>query len=171
MPPRRVATLAGPDVYMSGTVAAVRIHVDADGCPVKQEIYKVAKRYGLVVHLVANKWLQTPDEKLVEMVVVSDGFDAADDWIVAHAESHDVVVTADIPLAARCLKKNAVVIDPKGRRFTDNDIGGALASRALSAHLRESGVITGGPAPFQARDRSQFLQALDAAIQLGRRRP
>lgn len=148
----------------------MQILVDADGCPVKQEVYRVAKRCGLDVRLVANKWMQTPDDPRVAMVVVSDGFDAADDWIVEHATAADVVVTADIPLAARCLAKGAFVIDPKGRRFTENDIGGALASRALAAHLRESGLITGGPAPMRDRDRSQFLQALDAAIQEGRRR-
>lgn len=147
----------------------MQIHVDADGCPVKQEVYRVAKRCGLAVNVVANKWMQTPDDPLVRMVVVTDGFDAADDWIVAHARARDVVVTADIPLAARCLAKDAAVIGPTGRRFTDRDIGGALASRSLSAHLRESGVITGGPAPFQDRDRSRFLQALDAAVQEGRR--
>jgi len=148
----------------------VQIHVDADGCPVKQEIYRVARRYKLAVKLVANKWLQAPDDPLVEMVVVGDGFDAADDWIVEHAAAGDVVVTADIQLAARCLKKDAAIVGPTGRHFTDRDIGGALASRALSAQLRESGVVTGGPPPFRDRDRSQFLQALDQAIQQGRRR-
>jgi uncharacterized protein YaiI (UPF0178 family) len=147
----------------------VQIYVDGDGCPVKQEVYRVAKRYGLLVHVVANKWMQAPDDPLVRLVVVSDGFDAADDWIAARATALDVVVTADIPLASRCLAKNAAVIGPTGRRFTDRDIGGALASRALAAHLRESGVITGGPPPFRDRDRSQFLQTLDAAVQEGRR--
>jgi uncharacterized protein YaiI (UPF0178 family) len=148
----------------------VQIHVDADGCPVKKEVFRVGKRCALQVNLVANKWLEAPDDPLVRMVVVGDGFDAADDWIVENAAAGDVVVTADIPLAARCLTKDAFVIGPTGRRFTDRDIGGALASRALSAHLRESGVVTGGPAPFRDRDRSQFLQALDAAIQESRRR-
>ena len=147
----------------------MKILVDADGCPVKQEIRRVAKRCGLAVKLVANKWLAVPDDPLVEMVVVGDGFDAADDWIVEHAAARDVVVTADIQLAARCLKKDALVVGSTGRRFTDRDIGGALASRALSAHLRESGMVTGGPAPFRDRDRSQFLQALDAAVHEGRR--
>ena len=147
----------------------MQILVDADGCPVKQEVYRVAKRYGLEVRVVANKRLDTPEDPRVAMVVVGDGFDAADDWIVEHAGAADIVVTADIPLAARCLAKEAAVIDPKGRRFTDADIGGALAARAISAHLRETGVLTGGPAPFKDRDRSQFLQALDAAIQQGRR--
>ena len=148
----------------------MRIHVDADGCPVKQEVYKVAKRCALEVRVVANKWLQTPEDPRVQLVVVGDGFDAADDWIVEHAEPGDVVVTADIQLAARALKKDAYVLDPKGRRFRDGDIGSALAARALSAHLRESGVLTGGPAPMRDRDRSQFLQALDTAVQESRRR-
>lgn len=152
------------------TLVDVKIHVDADGCPVKDEIYRVAKRYGLEVCVVANKWLHTPDDERVRLVVVSDGFDAADDWIAEQAAPDDVVITADIPLAARCLAKRALVLDPKGRSFTDADIGSALAARALNAHLRESGVITGGPAPFQPRDRSQFLQALDGAIQKSRRR-
>lgn len=153
----------------SGYASRVKIHVDADGCPVKQEVYRVAKRCGVHVHVVANTWMQIPAGPGVEMVVVSDGFDAADDWIVEHAEALDVVVTADIPLAARCVAKRAIVIDPKGRRFTEADIGSALASRDLMAHLRESGLITGGPAPFKDRDRSQFLQALDTAIQQARR--
>lgn len=148
----------------------MQIHIDADGCPVKDEVYRVAKRYGLLVHVVANKRIATPNDPLVRMVVVSDGFDAADDWIAEHAGVDDVVVTSDIPLAARCLPKRAFVIDPKGRRFSETDIGSALAARALSAHLRESGIVTGGPAPFQAKDRSQFLQALDSAIQAGKRR-
>jgi len=149
----------------------VQIFVDGDGCPVKQEVYRVAKRCGVPVKLVANKWMQTPDGPGVEMVVVGDGFDEADDWIVERAGATDVVVTADIPLASRCLAKGAVVVGPTGRRFTDKDIGGALASRALAAHLRESGVMTGGPQPMRDRDRSQFLQTLDAAIQEIRRRP
>ncbi len=149
----------------------MQIFVDGDGCPVKQEVYRVAKRCGVPVKLVANKWMQTPDGPGVEMVVVGDGFDEADDWIVERAGATDVVVTADIPLASRCLAKGAVVVGPTGRRFTDKDIGGALASRALAAHLRESGVMTGGPQPMRDRDRSQFLQTLDAAIQEIRRRP
>ena len=146
----------------------MKILVDADGCPVKDEVYRVAKRCGLAVRVVANKRLQTPSGCSVEMVVTGDGFDAADDWIAEHAEADDVVVTADILLAARALKKTPYVIDPKGRRFDDRSIGGAVAARALSAHLRESGLITGGPAPMSARDRSKFLQALDQAVQDGR---
>jgi uncharacterized protein YaiI (UPF0178 family) len=143
----------------------VRIHVDADGCPVKAEVYRVAKRYGLRVFVVANSWMDTPSDPLVEMVTVSDGLDAADNWIAEHAEAQDVVVTTDIPLAARCVAKGAAVLHPTGRRFSEGDIGAALAMRELLKSLRESGVSTGGPAPFQDRDRSQFLQALDTAVQ------
>jgi uncharacterized protein YaiI (UPF0178 family) len=148
----------------------VEIYVDADGCPVKQEVFRVAKRYGLPVHVVANGWLQTPDAPRVRMVVVGQGLDAADDWIVEHAGPEDVVVTADVPLAARCVARKAAVLHPNGRPFTEDDVGGALALRDLLARLRESGARTGGPAPFRERDRSQFLQALDAAIQRGSRK-
>lgn len=148
----------------------MKILVDADGCPVKDEVYRVAKRCGLAVRVVANKWMQTPSGGGVEMVVVGDGFDAADDWIVGNAEADDVVVTADILLAQRALTKTPYVLDPKGRRFDERSIGGAVAARALSAHLRESGLITGGPAPMTDRDRSKFLQALDQAVQEARRR-
>lgn len=148
----------------------VRIHVDADGCPVKPEVYRVAKRYALHVFVVANARIETPTDPLVEMVVVPKGLNSADDWIADNAVAADIVVTADIPLAARCVAKGSTVLHPAGRPFTDDDIGSALALRGLLAHLREAGQITGGPAPFQDRDRSQFLQALDAAIQRGRRK-
>jgi uncharacterized protein YaiI (UPF0178 family) len=147
----------------------VKILIDADGCPVKDEVYRVAKRCALAVRVVANRWMQTPTGGGVEMVVVGDGFDAADDWIVEHADADDIVVTSDILLASRALKKTPYVLDAKGRRFDDRTIGGAVAARALSAHLRESGLVTGGPAPMSARDRSKFLQALDQAVQEGRR--
>ena len=147
----------------------MRIHVDADGCPVKQEIYRVAKRYALEVRVVANSGVETPVDPRVEMVMVGNGLDAADDWIVEHAAADDVVVTADIPLAARCVAKGAAVIHPTGRPFNEHDIGSALAVRDLLKTLRESGQRTRGPAPFTDRDRSQFLQALDGAIQRGRR--
>jgi uncharacterized protein YaiI (UPF0178 family) len=142
----------------------VRIHVDADGCPVRSEVYRVAARYGVHVHVVANGWVDAPASDSIERVVVERGADAADDWIVDHAATGDVVVTADVPLAARCLAKGAVVLHPTGRPFTEDGIGGALAMRDLLARLRESGARTSGPAPFEARDRSQFLQALDAAL-------
>jgi uncharacterized protein YaiI (UPF0178 family) len=140
------------------------IFVDADGCPVKEEVYRVAKRYGLKVTLVANSSLRIPEAEWVALAVVGDGFDAADDWIVDHASENDIVISGDIPLAARCLKKGARVLGPKGRRFTDASIGDALAIRELSSQLRDSGIITGGPAPFGPRDRSRFLQSLDALV-------
>ena len=145
----------------------MRILVDADGCPVKPEVYRVARRYGVQVHVVANGWLQAPEG--VETVVVGAAFDAADDWIVEHAAAGDVVVTADVPLAARCVAKGAVVLHPTGRRFTKEDVGAALAMRDLLTDLRAAGSTTRGPRPFLERDRSNFLQALDAAVQQDRR--
>lgn len=147
----------------------MRIHVDADGCPVKQEVYRVAKRYGLHVFVVANGGTESSADRSVESVVVPAGPDAADDWIAEHVTAEDVVVTTDIPLAARCIAKSATVLHPTGRRFTEDDIGSALAMRDLLKSLRESGERTRGPVPFAERDRSQFLQSLDSAIQRGRR--
>lgn len=146
------------------------IFVDADACPVKQEIYRVAKRYEFGVTVVANAALQVPKASWLELVVVSAGLDAADDWIAQRAETNDIVITADIPLAARCLERGASVLDHKGGEFTEDRIGHALASREISAHLRESGLTTKGPAPYANKDRSQFLQRLDQAIQSIRRR-
>jgi uncharacterized protein YaiI (UPF0178 family) len=146
------------------------IFIDADGCPVKQEVYRVAKRYGLRVTVVANSRIRIPYGNCVELVVVEDQFDAVDDWIVEHVAANDIVVTGDIPLAARCLDKGALVLGPRGDTFTQDSIGEALASRELLAHLRELGSITGGPAPFENRDRSRFLQRLDETIQVVRRR-
>jgi len=145
------------------------IFIDADGCPVKPEVYRVAQRYGLHVTVVANSWIQIPYEAWLELVVVEGQFDAADDWIVEHVVEKDVVISGDIPLAARCIKKGALVLGPRGHAFTEASIGEALASRALLAHLRELGTITGGPAPFEQRDRSRFLQRLDETIQAARR--
>ncbi|OGP83185.1 MAG: hypothetical protein A2Y95_06300 [Deltaproteobacteria bacterium RBG_13_65_10] len=142
-----------------------KIFVDADGCPVKEEIYRVARRYGLQVTVVSNAWMRTPQEDWLTRVVVSQELDAADDWIVEHVAAEDIVITGDIPLAARSLKKGARVIDPKGRVFTEESIGDALASRELMSHLREIGTLTGGPAPFEKRDRSRFLERLDETIQ------
>jgi len=144
---------------------SIRIHVDADACPVKDEVYRVATRYGLRVLVVSNGRIRVPDDPHVEMVVVTGDFDAADDWIVEHVTGSDVVVTSDIPLAARCLSRDARVLDPKGKVFTEESIGDALASRELMAFLRDSGSITGGPAPFEPRDRSRFLQKLDDLVQ------
>jgi uncharacterized protein YaiI (UPF0178 family) len=142
----------------------LEIFVDADGCPVKEEVYRVARRYGLRVTVVANSRMRIPDGDWARLVVVAGRFDAADDWIFEHVAAHDIVVSGDIPLAARCLEKGAVVLAHRGDEFTHNSIGEALASRALLAELRELGTITGGPAPFHKRDRSRFLQRLDEVI-------
>jgi len=141
------------------------IFVDADGCPVKDEVCRVAKRYSLAVTLVANAWMRVPDGAQVELVVVGQGFDEADDWIVERVAAHDIVVTTDIPLAARCIEKKARVLGPKGNIFTETSIGGALANREFLSQMREHGMMTGGPAPFDNRARSQFLQSLDQVIQ------
>jgi hypothetical protein len=146
------------------------IFVDADGCPVKQEVYRVAKRYGLRVILVSNSRMRTPHEDWLEVVVVDGQFNAADDWIVEHVSEDDIVITGDIPLASRCLEKGAQVLAPTGRVSTRDSIGEALASRELLSHLRDLGTITGGPAPFEKRDRSRFLQRLDETIQAVRSR-
>lgn len=147
----------------------MQIYVDADGCPVKPEIFRVASRCSIQVHVVANSWMETPASPRIAMVIVNAGPNAADDWIVEHATSMDLVVTTDIPLAARCVAKGCSVLHPTGKPFTEDDIGSALAMRDLLAQLRESGATTRGPAPFRDRDRSQFLQALDAAVQKGLR--
>ena len=147
----------------------LHIFVDADACPVKQEVYRVARRYSLHVTLVANSWMRIPDERWIALEVVEDGFDAADDWIVDHVEPHDIVVTADIPLASRCLKKGSRVIGSTGKPFTDHNIGQAVATRDLLSDLRGAGEITGGPPPIDTRDRSRFLQKLDEVIQSVRR--
>ncbi len=138
----------------------LKIYVDADACPVKSEAYKVARRYGLRVAVVANAPLRVPDDALIELVV-RPGFGAADDWIAGQAGEGDIVVTADIPLAARCLAKGARVLGPRGKPFTDNDIGSALALRDLMDELRQGGAVTGGPAALTPKDRSRFLSKLD----------
>src|SRR5207244_5791802 len=144
------------------------VFIDADACPVKDEVYRVARRYAMPVKVVANAPLRVPTDALVESVVCP-GFGAADDWIAAQAGPGDVVVTADIPLAARCLAKGARVLDPKGRALTDNLIGSALAMRDLMDGLRQGGAVTGGPAPMTPKDRSRFLAKLDEAINAVRR--
>ena len=141
------------------------IFVDADACPVKSEIYRVAKRHGLRVTLVSNSWMRIPHEDWLGLVVVDGQFDAADDWLVEHVTENDIVISGDIPLASRCLAKRTVVLDLRGGIFTGDNIGEALASRELLSHLRDLGSITGGPAPIEKRDRSRFLQRLDTAIQ------
>jgi len=148
----------------------LHIFIDADSCPVKSEVYRVANRYGLDVTLVANSWMRVPNDRWIALEVVEDGFDAADDWIVEHVEPHDIVVTSDIPLASRCLKENARVIGPSGKPFTEDNIGQAVATRDLLSELRDAGEITGGPPPLNKRDRSRFLQQLDEMIQSIRRK-
>jgi uncharacterized protein len=143
----------------------IRIYVDADGCPVKAEVFRVALRYRLKVFVVSNSRMRIPPDGLFEQVIVNKDADAADDWIVQHVKEDDIAVSADIPLAARCLEKGARVLDPKGRVFSEESIGGALANREFTAYLRDMGNITGGPAPFEKRDRSRFLQQLDNIVQ------
>jgi uncharacterized protein YaiI (UPF0178 family) len=150
----------------------VEIFVDGDGCPVKDETYVVATRYGVSVVLVANSRLSVPEGFGVELVVVDRGPDAADDWIVANLRPGDVVVTADIPLAARCLEAGARVLGTNGRTFDEDSIGSLLATRDLKAYLREAGMMSGGPAPLSQKDRSRFLSKLDELVQKGlRERP
>ena len=145
-------------------MTSVRILVDADACPVKDEVYKVAWRRGVPVKVVSNMALRVPGHELIQRVVVSHAFDAADDWIAGQADAKTVVITGDILLADRCLKKGATVIGPNGKPFTSASIGGAIATRAIMADLRSGAGVTGGPAPFARADRSRFLQALDEAL-------
>ena len=146
-------------------LARLRIFVDADACPVKDEVYKVAWRHNLPVSVVSNSAFRVPEHPLIERVVVSDAFDAADDWIAERADAATVVITGDILLADRCLKTGATVIAHNGRPFTPASIGGAIATRAIMADLRVGADgITGGPAPFAKADRSRFLQTLDEAL-------
>lgn len=142
----------------------VRILIDADACPVKDEVYRVALRRGVAVKVVSNSRMRLPDDPSIERVLVSDIFDAADDWIAATAGPRDVVITADILLADRCLKAGAAVIGNNGKPFTSASIGSAVATRAIMADLRAGGDIVGGPAPFAKADRSRFLQTLDETL-------
>lgn len=142
----------------------LHIFVDADACPVKSEVYRVAQRYKLSVTLVAGARMRIPDAVNIALKVVGQGMDAADDWIVEHMEGGDIVITADIPLAARCVARGAYVLGPTGKPFSEDNIGSAVAIRNLLSELRESGEVTGGPPPFNKRDRSRFLQSLDNAV-------
>ena len=142
----------------------IKLYIDADACPVKNEVFRVARRHGLKVYLVSNSSMRIPPDELIELIIVHEGFDAADDWIASHITETDIAVTADIPLAARCLKKGAKVLDPKGRVYSEDSIGGALANREFMAFLRDMGTITGGPPPFELKDRSRFKQRLDELI-------
>jgi uncharacterized protein YaiI (UPF0178 family) len=143
---------------------AIRIFVDADACPVKNEVYKVAERYGLKVFIVANSFMNVPRSDMIERVIVPDGPDIADDWIAERAGGSDIVITADIPLAGRCVRNGAVVISPTGKPFDDNSIGMALATRDLMTDLRSAGATTRGPPPLSRQDISRFLSAMDLAV-------
>ena len=141
------------------------IYVDADACPVKDEVYRVARRYAMRVVVVANSPLRVPKDPMIELVVRTEvGLNIVDDWIAEQSGPGDIVITADIPLAARCLKKQACVLDGKGRTFTEDRIGESLAMRELLDGLRQTGEVTGGPAPMSPRDRSRFLSTLDETI-------
>jgi uncharacterized protein YaiI (UPF0178 family) len=159
-----VNVLTGEDV-----VTEPQIFVDADACPVKDEIVRVAERHGLAVTFVANFGLRPSRDPMIRNVVVPQGADAADDWIVEHVGANDVVITSDIPLASRSLKKGATVMGPTGKPFTEQSIGMALAMRELNQHLRETGESRGLNAGFTAKDRSNFLHAFDAAVQRAKR--
>jgi len=145
-------------------MTAPRIFIDADACPVKDEVYRVADRYGLKVFVVSNSWINTRRAPNIEQVVVDAGPDLADDWIAERAATGDIVITADIPLADRCLKAGAQALKSNGQAFSPDSIGSALASRMVGEHLRSMGVATSGPPPFGPADRSRFLQALDTAV-------
>jgi uncharacterized protein YaiI (UPF0178 family) len=147
----------------------ISLYIDADACPVKTEIYRVAERYALKVYVVSNSYINVPRDPRIERVVVSDGFDAADDWIAERVGPEDIVITSDIPLADRSLKKGAAAIGSTGVAFTTSSIGMAMASRELMSNLRAMGETTGGPKPMSPRDRSRFLSTLDETIQKLRR--
>jgi uncharacterized protein YaiI (UPF0178 family) len=145
-------------------MSSIQILIDADACPVKEEVYRVAYRREVPARVVSNSYLRVPDHPLIERVVVSDKFDAADDWIAEQADERTVVITGDILLADRCLKKGATVLGHNGKPFTSASIGSAIATRAIMADLRAGGDVVGGPAAFTKADRSRFLQALDEAL-------
>lgn len=147
------------------------LYIDGDACPVREEVYRVAERLGLTVYVVSNgsRPMRPTNRPNVHMVTVPAGADVADDWIAERVRAVDVCVTSDIPLAARCLERKAQAVAPNGKRWTSDNIGNALAGRAVSQHMREMGLPTGGPAPLTKQDRSRFLSALDAAITVARR--
>lgn len=148
----------------------LHVFIDADACPVKQEVYRVAGRYHLDVTLVTNSWMRVPNEPWITLEIVGEGFDAADNWIAEHVQPDDIVITSDIPLASRCLEAGARVMGSTGKPFTEDNIGQAIATRDLLSDLRDAGAITGGPPPLAKRDRSRFLQQLDDMIQSIRRK-
>ena len=148
----------------------MEIYVDADACPVKDEVARVATRHGLAVHMVSNAWMRLPENDLVRRVVVGGDADAADDWIAERITAADIAVTADIPLPSRCLKADAAVLGPTGKPFTEDGIGSALAMRELMGHLRDTGEVKGGGPAFSKKDRSRFLEALERMIRAGQRK-
>jgi uncharacterized protein len=148
---------------------APEIYVDADACPVKDEVLRVATRHGLRVHMVSNSWMRLADNPLINQVVVPEGPDVADDWIAEHIGPADIATTTDIPLASRCIKKGANVIGPTGKPFSEDSIGMAVAMRDLMSHLRDTGEIKGGGLAFSKQDRSRFLSALENAVQAAKR--
>jgi uncharacterized protein YaiI (UPF0178 family) len=143
----------------------LKIYIDADACPVREETFKVAKRYELITYVVANQYLNVPMDINIRMEVVDGDFDAADDWIVEKAQENDIVITSDLLLAERCVKNKNRVLNPKGHEFDEDNIGSAIAGRELSTHLRDLGVSGTGPSSMTQRDRSQFLSRLDQVIQ------
>ena len=146
------------------------LFIDADACPVKKEAYRVAERHHVQVKLVANASMSVPAVPWIELVLVSDGFDAADDWIVEHARANAIVISDDIPLAGRCIPNGVRVISSRGREFTETGIGDALATREVLSHMREHGLASGGPAPFGPKDRSRFLDRFDALLRAALRK-
>lgn len=146
------------------TASAIRIFIDADACPVKNEVYRVAERYGLKVFVVANSYMNVPRSPLIERVIVPEGPDVADGWIVERATASDIVITADVPLAGHCVRKGAGVLSPTGKVFDNDSIGMALATRDLMTELRSAGAVTRGPPPLTRQDISRFLSALDLAV-------
>ena len=155
---------------MTTPATETHVYIDADACPVKDETYRVARRYGLHVTVVANSWMRTPMDDRIRIEVVGRDMDAADDWIAERVAPNDIVITADVPLAARCVEAGALVLSPTGRPFTEDNVADALATRDLLTELRSGGVATGGPPPMSQRDRSRFLQELDKIVQQSKRR-
>ncbi len=147
----------------------VEIYIDADACPVKDEAIDVAARHGLKTYMVSDGGIRPRHNTMVQLVIVAQGEDAADNWIAEHIKKSDICVTSDIPLAARCLEHGALAIRPNGKQFTENGIGAALANRELMQNLRETGEITGGPRPFSKSDRSDFLSYLETTVQTAKR--
>ena len=164
MPPYFLNWITAAQVMEDPEKPAIRIFVDADACPVKNEVYRVAERYGLKVYVVANSFMNVPRSDLIERVIVTQGPDVADDWIAERAGESDIVITADIPLAGRCVRNKASVISPTGKPFDDDSIGMAMATRNLMTDLRSAGATTRGPPPLSRQNISRFLSALDLAV-------